>query len=101
MTVSVNSPLFANSSTLILSKDQPTSFVGIEENPFSELLLFPNPAQNGFEVKGISNGTPYRITNQLGQTQSEGVYLNSIDVTNLPEGVYFIDFQGKRLNFTK
>lgn len=101
MRVSVNSALFAISSTLVLSKDQPTTFLGLNENPLETYCLFPNPVQNNFYVKGINNGESFHILNALGQTILSGTYSNGVDVTNLPSGIYYMNINGQVLTFTK
>jgi hypothetical protein len=101
MTVTVNSALFANSSTLILSKDQPTTFVGLEENQANPLVLFPNPVQQSLCIKGINYGEAFQIQNGLGQIVLEGLFDNSIDVTNLANGIYVVKIKGQALTFTK
>jgi len=101
MTVTVNSALFANSSTLILSKDQPTTFVGLEENQANPLVLFPNPVQQSLCIKGINYGEAFQIQNGIGQIVLEGLFDNSIDVTNLANGIYVVKIKGQALTFTK
>jgi len=101
MTVTVNSALFANSSTLVLSKDQPTTFVGLDENQDAPLVLFPNPANHSLAIKGVNNGVDYSICNRLGQIIQQGTYENSLDVTNLPCGVYVVKIDGQVLTFSK
>jgi hypothetical protein len=101
MTVTVNSALFANSSTLILSKDQPTTFVGLEENQANPLVLFPNPVQHALFITGANYGEAYQIQNGLGQIVLEGSLDNSIDVTNLSEGIYVVKINGQALTFIK
>lgn len=101
MTVTVNSPLFANSSTLILSKDLPTTFVGLNENQEAYYGVYPNPVSTELHVEGLNNGTEYRIMNHLGQTVLIGNYSNSIDVTNLSSGLYYVHINGQVLTVTK
>jgi hypothetical protein len=101
MTISVNSALFATNSTLILSKDMPTTFVGLDENHDANMVLFPNPANNFLCVKGVNNGVDYSICDGLGQIVLQGTYENTLDVTNLPCGIYAMKINGQVLTFSK
>jgi hypothetical protein len=74
---------------------------GIEENGPSTgsgtLTVYPNPT-NGILVVETQNfaslpGQTYRVSNLMGQTVLTGslnVENQQIDVSNLPEGMYFI-----------
>jgi len=101
MTITVNSPLFANSVTLILSKDQPTSFVGLNENSVNAFTVYPNPAENTLQVSGLATDVPYAISNGQGQIVNSGMYAESIDVTNLASGLYFLNIDGQVVTFKK
>lgn len=101
MTITINSALFANSSTIILSKDQPTTFVGINEQTQSKLTLYPNPATEEIFVQGIKDGENFTILNNLGQVVQQGNYHHSIDVTKLQGGVYFVSFENNVISFIK
>ncbi|MFM7664421.1 MAG: T9SS type A sorting domain-containing protein [Bacteroidota bacterium] len=101
MTVTVNSPLFANSSTLVLSKDLPTTFVGLNEHQEVHYGVYPNPVNTEIHVEGLNNGAEYQIMNSLGQTVLSGNYWNSIDVTNLSRGLYYVYINGQVLTVTK
>ena len=77
---------------------------GVEENGPSTgsgtLTVYPNPT-NGIlfvETRFIaSQSGTYHITNTMGQTLMTGQItsdIHQIDVSNLPQGMYFISFEG-------
>jgi len=101
MNIAVNSPLFNLNNTLILSKDQPTTFLGIGEEQLAKLCLFPNPAQQHIAIQGIDNGVDFFITNSLGKTVLQGTYVDGVDVTILSAGLYYVTINGQVLSFTK
>ena len=78
---------------------------GIEETE-GGFAIYPNPT-NGILVVETCHGASlpdrtYRITNLLGQTLMSGTITaetQQIDVTNLPEGMYFITFAGVTRKF--
>lgn len=81
--------------------------VGIKANEeqHADLTIFPNPAQNTIVIE--SNGTRIEnatvtILSSLGQTVYSTVYNSkeSIDISGLPNGIYFILMNGSHLSAT-
>jgi hypothetical protein len=101
MSVDVNSALINNSSTIILSKDQPLTFVGETEINLPSIHLYPNPAVHEIQLAGVKIGDDYAITNLAGIRMNSGSYKGSIDVTNLSTGVYLLQINGQTLEFIK
>jgi hypothetical protein len=101
MSVDVNSALINNSSTIILSKDQPLTFVGETEINLPSIHLYPNPAVHEIQLDGVKIGDDYAITNLAGIRMNSGSYKGSIDVTNLSTGVYLLQINGQTLEFIK
>jgi hypothetical protein len=101
MSVDVNSALLTNNSTMILSKDQPTSYVGSSELSFPAVTLYPNPVTNHLQLSGVSLGDAYRMVTLTGKTIEMGSYQGTIDVTNVNAGVYFIQINGQTVEFIK
>ena len=92
---------------------------GIDENGLSTgsgtegaLVVYPNPANNTLFVEtqnfaSLPNPT-YRVTNLMGQTLISGhvetfheTSLQSINVSSLPAGMYFICMGGQTVKFVK
>lgn len=85
----VNSAFFNNSSTIVLSKDQPTTFVGIHENELSKINIYPNPSS---DILNIYNDVEfdYEVLDINGEKLIEGKNNNQINISNLSSGFYLI-----------
>ncbi|MBU4537643.1 MAG: T9SS type A sorting domain-containing protein [Weeksellaceae bacterium] len=68
-----------------------------------EIILFPNPVKKELYLKGIAKMSDYEIYFVDGKFIKKGKYTlsNSIDVSQLSPGIYFIKINGKNLKFTK
>jgi hypothetical protein len=88
--IKLESALLNNSSTLVLSKDQPTTFVGLEENETEALTIYPNPVQNLIQINGNFDPKELSICDLNGAAQNYSLENSTLDVTQLPAGVYFI-----------
>ena len=65
----------------------------------SEILLYPNPVQNQFTISGVLSAYYIQVLDQWGQvylnyTQTSGTI--SIDVSALPDGLYFVKAENKQ-----
>ncbi|MEY2829287.1 MAG: hypothetical protein RIQ33_1145 [Bacteroidota bacterium] len=78
---------------------------GIEEISFADLItLQPNPAQNNIQIKGIDvSKFNISIQNSIGQQLSNNTIVtnNSIDISTLPNGVYFLNIKNTSTNINK
>ncbi|UII19968.1 carbohydrate-binding protein [Fulvivirga ligni] len=72
----------------------------------SEMVLFPNPVTNQLSIKGLSPDADISVFDITGNmilkpdNQSES-NIQTIDVSTLKPGVYFIQSEGKALRFIK
>lgn len=68
-----------------------------------EIVLYPNPAKNEINLKGISKTAAYEIYFTDGKLVKNGSYNSSesINISKLNSGVYFIKINGKSFKFTK
>jgi poly(3-hydroxybutyrate) depolymerase len=72
-----------------------SSSVGLEDNELPKVDLYPNPAQNGLNVRvnSLLIGANYTLCDELGRTiltgnvAAENTFL---DVSNLTKGIYFL-----------
>jgi hypothetical protein len=69
--------------------------VGVQNTSLSSIVLFPNPAKNQISVSGISTNARAEIRDLAGKLFYAGniANQNSIDVTTLASGVYFLQIQ--------
>ena len=70
----------------------------LEENVLGGFMVYPNPVGDRLTV--TVNGA-YRIANVFGQTMMTGPESQSIDVSSLPAGVYFLNIDGVTRKFVK
>jgi hypothetical protein len=81
--------------------------VGIKENVLKDesFALYPNPAQNTLFLRSLAQGlenASVSIVSSLGQTVYTSRFENetAIDISNLPNGVYFVYLNGKARTVT-
>ena len=76
----------------------------VGENTMGALRVYPNPTEGVITVEtpyyDVSTGE-FRITNVLGQTLMTGETIPKIDVSALPDGLYFININGLISKFIK
>jgi hypothetical protein len=81
--------------------------VGLDENPASQIKLFPNPASGFINIEmPANNGFRWVITSITGQEILNGFsYLENtkVDISSLPKGLYFIEIQkdGRQISVEK
>ena len=83
---------------------------GIEEPTYEQVVaqfdLYPNPTDGDLFVQTVHapsvTAETYRITNLMGQTLMTGQITadnQQINVSSLPQGMYFITFAGETRKF--
>lgn len=71
--------------------------VGVPQNEFAKVSLFPNPAGQYLSVKGLSKAnTPYEIVSATGQVVQKGMLENNgeVSVVALEPGLYLMRMEG-------
>lgn len=104
MVVNVNviSALLNNSSTLVLSKDAPTTFVGIDEQTSKSFIIHPNPVVDEVNLSGLfDKNEGYNVTDLSGRTFLTGLADEKINVSTLPSGSYLIRVGSTTMKFIK
>ena len=104
MVVNVNviSAIGSNSSTLVLSKDAPTTFVGIDEQTSKSFSIYPNPVVDEVQLTGLfDKNEGYNVTDLSGRTFLTGLADEKINVSTLPSGSYFIRIGATTMKFIK
>lgn len=77
----------------MLFDDSSMLTIGLNEiPPLPEVSIYPNPGQNKITVSyQFADGTPQlKLTNNLGQEVSIEYFDNTLNIENLPEGLYFL-----------
>ena len=82
-----------------------TAVVGTEENAFEnkDVYLYPDPAKDQLTIKPAGNMVikKYTISNLTGQVLGADLHANSIDISSLKPGLYFITLEtGSDLKLT-
>ena len=87
----------------------PSHYVEVPEQQTTDLLVYPNPTRDVLHVEtllatSLTGQTEYHITNLLGQTLQTGRLIaenQQIDVSSLPNGMYFITIGEMTTKFMK
>ena len=72
--------------------------LGLDSFMDENLKIFPNPSNGVFTIKTTLNNSSYKVHNLIGQTIKSGFInsgVNSIDIRNSIDGVYFITIESK------
>jgi hypothetical protein len=83
----VYSAFINNETSLVLSSDQPTTFVGLSESANQVKIVYPNPANDVLNISAngeISNVVISALDGKILKTTTE----SSVDVSDLKTGMY-------------
>ena len=72
--------------------------LGLNSFMDEDLKIFPNPSNGVFTIKTTLTNSSYKVHNLIGQTVKSGFInngVNSIDIRNSIDGVYFITIESK------
>jgi plastocyanin len=61
-----------------------------QENENLSFEIFPNPTSDILKISNATSGNSYQIYNQLGEEILNLSNTSEIDISHLPEGIYFI-----------
>lgn len=69
----------------------------------NEITLFPNPAKNEINLKGIGKNVPFQIYASDGKLIRKSIFKtgNPINISSFQTGTYFIKIEGQNLKFLK
>lgn len=90
--------------TELVDCNTPTVSVN-EYTNHNDIKLYPNPAQNYFTISDDANqleNTKMEVLNSLGQLVLTKTIDSDerIDISNLPDGIYFIQLKSRNINFS-
>lgn len=69
-----------------------------EESAFKSITVFPNPSKGIFRISGIDQPFTYSVLNITGQCLIKSNTANngtSIDMSNVPDGIYYLMINGE------
>ncbi len=105
LTLLLYCPIKSVPKYLMVSSEFDYQFSSLNENKSESLFVYPNPAENFIQVKGLKSGSSYRITDLSGKEVISGNYEQVINVSNLGHGTYLLlvtdKNQNKVLRFVK
>lgn len=87
-----------------------TSCVGVEDKDEAHVSVYPNPASRDMNVSintGTSDLLTVKLLNALGtvvyneKISTTGKINHSVNVGKLAEGIYFLNVEGKKLNYSQ
>jgi len=87
--VSTNNEMYVD--TFVFQNDGIVCDLGINSFSESKIILHPNPAKEVIHISSKATIKSLRIYNALGNIIMETSGLNSIDISNLSSGFYFIE----------
>lgn len=79
------------SGCLLLSNVYTVTTLGLDAITDTEILLYPNPAVDFVEIRGLSAATTsYSITSAIGKQIKSGITNGIIPISDLASGMYFV-----------
>lgn len=76
-------------------------YIGIDENPLSEVAIYPNPASTTLHIEGVCNGSSIALYDLSGRKVMQQSFTDEIVLGALCEGLYFLNIttaDGKVIN---
>lgn len=73
--------------------------LGMDEYALSDLCVYPNPTTGLVTVDSESSITRIKIYNQLGQLVASNIDQNTIDISIVRQGIYFIEVMDENGDF--
>lgn len=76
----------------------------VEEMEFGkEVVVYPNPTKSNFSVINLHHTANYKILNINGKLLKQGIIAasNTINVEELPQGIYFIELRNENFRIVK
>jgi hypothetical protein len=88
--VGATTPL--TNQTLVLCKDEPLEWLGLNDKESTSFSVYPNPTNGEFKIKGIEGLANVEIIDQAGRilkTFEDVSKTSTMDLSNLNAGTYF------------
>ncbi len=73
--------------------------LGLDENTLSDFSVYPNPTTGVLNIQSKTNIVQIEIYNQLGQIVLSNSNKNTIDISRVSQGIYFIKIMDENGNF--
>jgi hypothetical protein len=93
-----------SSTSSSLCKEELSAFLSVESAQTTQITIYPNPVSDVFTINGCVPNTQVIITDVSGKKIKEitvkDTWVN-VDVSNLPNGVYFLNSISEKGTFTQ
>jgi len=70
----------------------------VNERVLSNVRTYPNPVKDQFHINNLQEKSDYKLLNVNGALVESGTFIegaNSISMSNLESGIYFLQLQSK------
>jgi hypothetical protein len=88
ISISLNSALLNNTSTLVLTKDLPEGNLGLDKNEIA-FQAYPNPTNEFINLK-IEGDFTAKLSDISGKVMLSNITSTQINVSEIPAGMYFL-----------
>lgn len=95
VSIKLTSALLNNQSTLVLSKDMPNAYIGLNENNIGTFDLYPNPADQVLNINSEGDFN-YSISNVNGEVLINNANAKTLDISSFSAGIYFVKLQNAK-----
>ena len=107
ISVTVDGRTGTSSTDFTVPDTEPNDVFGVEEEDV--FLVYPNPTENliRFEIASVSSGATIQLLNTSGRVvyhqvvHQQGSYKGQIDISDLPTGIYILQFKGKNTHIAR
>ncbi|WP_338351265.1 T9SS type A sorting domain-containing protein, partial [Nonlabens tegetincola] len=72
-----------------------------DHSEITELSIHPNPVHNFLYIDTLKSFTDFLIIDTMGRTIKTGTTKNSIDVSKITSGIYFLNIGGQTFRVIK
>ena len=75
----------------------PATSLSVAATKVSSLMIYPNPASSSLHIDNLQSATTYTLSDIVGGVIQQGELVqgnNTIDIRELPKGVYFVHIDG-------
>jgi hypothetical protein len=103
-TIAFSSNIINNLQTIVLSRDMPTNWLGLESNESDLVSIAPNPSEGTIVINGLTTTADVMVTDQNGSIVASFESVNNNEVLNLDHlssGVYFATVKTDSFNTTE
>lgn len=75
--------------------------IGISENDFDKIIVYPNPASNKLYISGVKSSCNFEIFDLWGRVILHGEVINEIDIAGIEQGIYILRINDKNRTYDK